>query len=460
LQSLLSQHNFYLNNHAANMNSRRSFLQKSSLLVGGGALASAIDNQAFAIFNNGVAPSDQINIGAIGIKGMGWSDTKSALKIPGVNLVAVCDVDEKVMDERLAELGKTTDVSKIKKYNDYRKLLEQKDIDAVIIGTPDHWHALMMIEACQAGKDVYVEKPVGNSIVECRRMVAAQERYNKVVQAGQWQRSQKHFKDAVDFVQGGQLGNIRTVKVWCYQGWMKPGPVVPDSAPPAGVDYKKWLGPAPTRPFNSSRFHFNFRWFWDYAGGLMTDWGVHLIDYALLGMKADLPKTVVGLGGPFAYPDLYQETPDTLTTLYEFDKFNMVWDSAMGIDNGSYGRDHGIAYIGNNGTLILNRGGWEVVEERQSGNKVSKPFQKSSDNGLDKHMENFFATIKNRKISELNCPIQAGAHVATVSQMGNISFRTGQKLTWDRNAGKFTDEAVNKAYLEKQYHNGYKLPKV
>lgn len=442
------------------MNSRRSFLQKSSLLVGGGALASAVDNQAFAIFNNGIAPSDQINIGAIGIKGMGWADTKAALKIPGVNLVAVCDVDKNVMDEKLADLAKTTDVSKIKKYDDYRKLLEQKDIDAVIIGTPDHWHALMMIDAVQAGKDVYVEKPVGNSIVECRRMVAAQEKYNKVVQAGQWQRSQKHFRDAVDFVQSGQLGNIRTVKVWCYQGWMKPGPVVPDSAPPAGVDFQKWLGPAPTRAFNSSRFHFNFRWFWDYAGGLMTDWGVHLIDYALLGMKADLPKSVVGLGGRFAYPDLYEETPDTLTTLYEFDKFNMVWDSAMGIDNGSYGRDHGIAYIGNNGTLILNRGGWEVIEERQSGNKVSRPFEKSSDNGLDKHMENFIATIKSRKMADLNCSIQAGAHVATVSQMGNISYRTGQKLTWDRDAAKFTDNAVNKAYLEKEYHNGYKLPKV
>ena len=142
------------------------------------------------------------------------------------------------------------------------RLLDDKSIDAVIIGTPDHWHALIMMDAVAAGKDVYVEKPVGNSIAECAAMVAAQQRYNKVVQAGQWQRSQQHFKDAVDFVQNGQLGNIRTVKVWCYQGWMKPGPVVPDSAPPAGVDYTAWLGPSQKRPFNSSRYHFNFRWFW------------------------------------------------------------------------------------------------------------------------------------------------------------------------------------------------------
>ncbi len=443
------------------MNARRKFLQQSTLLAAGGLLIPAFESNAFSIFKSRISPSDQVNIGAIGIKGMGWSNVMAALKIPGVNLVAVCDVDKSVIKNRLEELGKkNVDTSNIKTYGDYRNLLEQKDIDAVIIGTPDHWHALMMIHACEAGKDVYVEKPVGNSIIECNRMVAAQKRYNKIVQAGQWQRSQQHFKDAVAFVHSGQLGNIRTAKVWCYQGWMKPGPVVPDSAPPEGVDYKQWLGPAKTRPFNSSRFHFNFRWFWDYAGGLMTDWGVHLLDYALIGMKADLPISIAGLGGKFAYPDLYEETPDTLTTLYEFDKFNMVWDSAMGIDNGSYGRDHGIAFIGNNGTLILNRGGWEVIEEKRSSNKVIMPLQKSSDNGLDKHWVNFIDAVKSRKADDLNCSIQAGAHVATVAQMGNISYRSGKKLLWNKAKGAFTDEAINKQYLLNEYHNGYKLPVV
>jgi predicted dehydrogenase len=443
------------------MSSRRKFLYQSSLLAGAAALTAALQNKSYAFVQNRIAPSDQLNIGAIGIKGMGWANVKAALKIAGVNLVAVCDVDKEVIDNRLKELAAlNVDASKIKIYGDYRKLLEQKDIDAVIIGTPDHWHALMMIHACEAGKDVYVEKPVGNSIVECTTMVAAQQRYNKIVQAGQWQRSQQHFKDAVNFVHSGQLGNIRTAKVWCYQGWMKPGPVVPDSAAPAGVDYKQWLGPAATRPFNSSRFHFNFRWFWDYAGGLMTDWGVHLLDYALIGMKADLPISIAALGGKFAYPDLYEETPDTLTTLYEFDKFNMVWDSAMGIDNGSYGRDHGIAFIGNNGTLILNRGGWEVIEERQSKNKVIMPLQKSSDNGLDKHWVNFVDAVKSRNTANLNCSIQAGAHVATVAQMGNIAFRSGEKLFWNKEHGAFSDKNINKEYLMKEYHNGYLLPKI
>jgi len=443
------------------MNSRRDFLQKSAIIAGGSLLASTFNNQAFAIFKNRIMPSDQLNIGAVGINGMGWADVTAALKVPGVNLVAICDVDKNVMDKRMADLAKMNyDTSKVRRYDDYQALLDQKDIDAVVIGTPDHWHAMIMMHAVEAGKDVYCEKPVGNSIGECQAMVKAQQRYNKVVQAGQWQRSQQHFKDAVAFVQSGQLGNIRTVKVWCYQGWMKPGPVVADSAPPMGVNYAGWLGPAKTVPFNSSRFHFNFRWFWDYAGGLMTDWGVHLLDYGLLGMNSPIPKSVSALGGRFAYPELYEETPDTLTTLYEFDGFNMVWDSAMGIDNGSYNRDHGIAYIGNNGTLILNRGGWEVIEERQSKSKVSKPFVAQSDNGLDKHWENFVSVVKSRKMDELNCPVQAAAHVATVAQMGNIAYRSGKKLEWNEAAHEFTDKAVNKQYLMKEYHNGYKLPRV
>ncbi|MGZ3882172.1 MAG: Gfo/Idh/MocA family protein [Flavisolibacter sp.] len=443
------------------MTGRRQFLKHTSKVVIGSAFLSVLDHSAFAVLKKRFAPSDQVNIGAIGINGMGWANVLSALKLSGVNLVAVCDVDKNVIDRRLSELAKLNiDSSKVKIFSDYRELLDQKDVDAVIIGTPDHWHALIMIDACGAGKDVYVEKPVGNSIIECRAMVAVQKEHNRVVQAGQWQRSQKHFKDAINFVKTGVLGNIRTVKVWCYQGWMKSAPVVADSAPPPGVDFQKWLGPAPKRPFNASRFHFNFRWFWDYAGGLMTDWGVHLLDYGLLGTGSPLPRTVVALGGKFAYPDMAQETPDTLTALYEFDHFNLVWDHAMGIDNGSYERDHGIAFIGNNATLILNRSGWEVVEERQSKNKVMRPLEKASDNGLDRHWENFISVVRSRKLSDLNCPIEAGAHVATVAQMGNISFRSGQRIDWDRDAGKFSDEKINNQFLMKPYHNGYKLPGV
>ncbi|MEO7310518.1 MAG: Gfo/Idh/MocA family oxidoreductase [Chitinophagaceae bacterium] len=443
------------------MKDRRSFLKRSASVAGGSLLLSMFDSPAFAYFKNRVAPSDQVNIGLIGANGMGWSNLKSAIKIPGINVLGICDVDSNVIDRRLKELEDLKmDVSKIKRYGDYRALLDQKDIDVVIIGTPDHWHALMMIHALESGKDVYVEKPVGNSIGECRAMVAAQERYGKVVQCGQWQRSQQHFKDAVDFVHGGKLGNIRTVKVWCYLDWKQPIPVKPDSPVPAGVDYQKWLGPAPTRPFNINRFHFNFRWFWDYAGGLMTDWGVHLLDYAFMGMNAPTPNSIVAVGGKFADPNSADETPDTLMALYEFDHYNIIWDHAVGIGNGDYGRDHGIAFIGNNGTLVLNRNGWEVMEEKKNAGKVLVPFAKSSDNGLDKHWENFIGVVKSKNLADLHCPIQAGAHVATLAQMGNIAYRSKQKLFWDLEKKQFTDNAINKKYLMKEYQNGYKLPMV
>lgn len=435
---------------------RKEFIKQTAALTAGSMIL-----PGFSTIQTGtgiLGANNRLRFGVIGINGMGWTNTKSLAKVDGVTLAAVCDVDQNVIAKRIKELG--SDGEKVKIFSDYRELLAQKDIDAVIIGTPDHWHALMMIHASESGKHVYVEKPVGNSIGECRAMVAAQKRYGNVVQVGQWQRSQNHFQDAVAYIATGVLGNIRTVKVWCYQGWMRPQEKVANSAPPSGVDYGAWLGPAKQLPFNSSRFHFHFRWFWDYAGGLMTDWGVHLLDYALLGMRAAEPKTIAALGGHFAYPDLSQETPDTLTTLYEFDSFNMVWDSAMGIDNGSYGRDHGIAFIGNNGTLILNRGGWEVIEEAKSKNKAVRPLAIPNHNALDSHTQNFVDAIRSDSPEMVNCSVQDGAHVATVAQMGNIAYRTGQKLNWDKTKGTFTDGQINDTYLKASYHNGYTLPNI
>jgi predicted dehydrogenase len=394
-------------------------------------------------------------VGVIGVNGMGWSNLTSFMKIPDINVAALCDVDDNVLNFRKYELAKNG--IQTKTYTDYRKLLENKDIDVVIIGTPDHWHCLQMVEACEAGKDVYVEKPVGNSIEECNVMVAAQKKYNRAVQVGQWQRSVPHFVDALEFIKSGKLGKIRTVKAWAYQGWMRNIEVKPDGPVPAGVNYDMWLGPATKRPFNPNRFHFQFRWFWDYAGGLMTDWGVHLIDYALLGMNASFPKSAVALGGKYAYPDGAHETPDTLATVYEFDGYNMIWEQAQSISNGNYGKDHGISFIGNNGTLVLWRGGWEVIPDEKRMEAV--PYQPSKGSGLDFHTQNFIQAVKSRELGKLTCPIQTGAHVATVCQMGNISYRTGNKVSWDPTKSRFNEEKAN-AYLAAKYNNGYKIPKV
>ena len=432
---------------------RKNFIKKSALLASSGFLFPRFSSLSKA--GSVLGSNETINIGTIGLNSMGWWNTKSLLRIPEVNLIAICDVDARVIEKRKAEMDKQG--VKVKTFRDYRKLLEDKDIDAVVIGTPDHWHALMMIHASEAGKHIYCEKPIGNSIGECRLMVDAQNRYGNVVQVGQWQRSQNHFQEAVNYIKSGVIGPIRTVKTWCYFGSVRPNPIIPNSPAPKELDYKRWLGPAKMRSFNKSRLHFNFRWFWDYAGGLMTDWGVHLIDFALIGMQASLPKTVVSLGGKFAYPNLAQETPDTLTALYEFDQFNLIWDSAMGIDNGPYGKRHGIAFIGDYATLVLNRNGWEVIEESGNENKVAKPLVKSSDNGLDKHTQNFIEAIRSNDPLKVKCTIKEGEHVATIAQMGNISYRSGDKLQWDFSKNKFSDNKINSKYYTSEYHNGYQL---
>ncbi|GGW27030.1 NADH-dependent dehydrogenase [Arenibacter certesii] len=401
-----------------------------------------------------VSPNDQIGVGLIGCKGMGFSDLSSMLKINEVHIVGLCDVDNEVLQKRAVDLEKAG-FKKPELYKDYRKLLENKDIDVVIIGTPDHWHCLQLSDSLNAGKDVYCEKPLANSIEECNLMLHSVKNSDRMVQIGQWQRSQPHFVDAINFVHSGKLGQIRLAKAWAYQGWMKSIPVLPDTLPPAGVDYDMWLGPAPKRPFNANRFHFNFRWYWDYAGGLMTDWGVHLMDYALYGMKANTPKSVMALGGKFAYPDDAAETPDTLQTVYEYDDFSILWEHATGIDGGNYGRNHGISFIGNNGTLVLDRNGWEVIAEKDR--MESLPLQQNQGSGLDKHTINFIEAVKARDASLLKAPLQIGYDAAMVCHMGNVAFKTGNRIYWDQDTGQFSDAQAN-SLIKAHYHNGWELP--
>ena len=444
---------------------RRKFISQSSLAVLGGGASFLFPTELLAVLRKKVGPNDRINVGLIGCNGMGFSDLISLLKISEISVIALCDVDKRVLERRTAELEKAG-IKKPKWYNDYRELLDNKDIDVVVIGTPDHWHCLQLTDAVNAGKDVYCEKPIANSIQECNLMFNAVNASDRMVQIGQWQRSQPHFVDAINFVHSGQLGEIRLSKAWAYQGWMKPVPQIADSASPDGVDYNMWLGPAPMRAFNQNRFHFSFRWFWDYAGGLMTDWGVHLIDYALYGMKAGTPKSVMALGGKFAYPNDASETPDTLQTVFEYDGFSILWEHATGIDGGNYGRDHGIAFIGNTGTLVLDRNGWEVIPEGEfqgwGKEKIPKmerlPLQQNKGNGLDLHTANFIEAVKSRDASKLNAPIKVGYETALVSHMGNVAYKTGDRLYWDKDKGEFTSEAAN-LITQATYHNGWELPK-
>jgi predicted dehydrogenase len=443
-------------------NNRRNFIKKSSFA----ALASItatnfIAKNAFSK-NTNVA---ELKCALIGCNGMGFSNLQRHIKIPGVQCVALCDVDQSVLDKRAIDTEKIQGL-KPTLYNDYRKLLEDKSIDYVIIGSPDHWHCLMAVHAMEAGKHVYVEKPIALYMEECNVMLNAARKLNKIVQVGQWQRSGPHYDEAIKMVHSGMLGQIRLVKVWAYQGWMKPVPVLPNSTPPAGVDYKMWLGPAQTKPFNPNRFHFNFRWFWDYAGGLMTDWGVHEIDIALYAMKAKAPISVMASGGKFAYPDDTSETPDTLQTVFQYDGFNMLWEHATGINGGNYGRTEGISFIGNDGTLVLNRDGWELIPEVKVNNGVkSQKFEakkydkKTQDDYVKMHAENFVEALRKNDPSILKCGIETGSIAALNAQMGNIAYKLGRRVYWNEKTGNFgTDTAAN-ALMKAKYNNGWKLPK-
>ncbi|MDP6375456.1 MAG: Gfo/Idh/MocA family oxidoreductase [Pseudomonadales bacterium] len=387
-------------------------INRRAILKAGGAAVLA----PFA--NTHAAPSDTINIGVIGCNGMGFSDLASMVKVPGTRAVALCDVDVNVLERRAADVV-SAGGNAPRLYGDYRALLDDRDIDAVIIGTPDHWHCLQMVHAAEAGKDVYVEKPLANSIDECTRMIVAAERYATVVQVGQWQRSGAHWCDAMDYVHSGSLGEIRAVRAWAYMDWLKNIPRKPDTSVPEGVDYDMWLGPAPERPFNPNRFHFTFRWFWDYAGGLMTDWGVHLIDIVVWGMKADFPRRVMSSGGNFAYPESAMETPDTQQAIYEFDGFSMIWEHAVGIGLGPFQRSHGIAFIGNNGTLVVDRAGWELFPESEPGRDGARHYKlqavprrtaRPEARGLDQHTENFIECMRTRATPR--CDLQTASLAA------------------------------------------------
>ncbi len=434
---------------------RRDFIKKSVLATGGLGLVSSFPAASASI----LGANEKITCGVIGINGMGFANLKAFLNLPNTECAAICDVDENVLNKRV------TDIEKLQEkvpalYKDYRKMLEHQGIDVIIIGTPDHWHTLPFVEAAELGYDIYCEKPLANTIQECDIMERAVDRYRIVAQVGQWQRSDKHWQDAIAYVHSGKLGKIRTVRTWSYQGWMKSVPVVPDTAVPEGVDYDFWLGPAPKRPFNQNRFHFNFRWFWDYAGGMMTDWGVHIVDYALFGMERYAPKSVMSLGGKFAYPEDATETPDTQQAIYEFDGFTLLWDHGIGIDGGYYGRSHGVAFVGNEGTLVVDRGGWEVIPEPKGGNPTLErvPLVKAEGGGLQNHMLNFVAAIKEG--AKLNCPVNIAAGVARTCHLGNIAYKTGRRLYWDPVNHRFKNDKEANELLNAKYRDPWRLPVV
>ncbi len=406
--------------------------------------------------------NDRIRFGLIGCGGMGRADMRDFLKAGKTELVALCDVDPAHIERAQSTAVDAGSPKAEFTTSDFRGLIDRNDLDAVIVGTPDHWHAIPTILACQSGKDVYVEKPLALSIGEGRAMVNAARKHNRVVQMGTQQRSASHYHEAVEYVRSGKLGKIRLVQCWAYLDWIGEVQPVADSDPPEGVDYDMWLGPAPARPFNKNRFHFSFRWYWDYSGGLMTDWGAHMIDIANWAMGIKAPSSAMSIGGKYGFPSDAQETPDTQQVLWQFPDFSMVWEHAIGVGRGPETREHGVLFHGNNGVLVVDRAGWEVYPETDAKDKPREyrsaglPRQDAGRQDYHLlHVRNFLDCMRSRK--QPRSDVEIGHNSMIACHLGNMAFRLGRRVDWNVENEKVVNDPEAQKLVTREYRAPWTL---
>ncbi|MDH5397397.1 MAG: Gfo/Idh/MocA family oxidoreductase [Cyclobacteriaceae bacterium] len=442
--------------------SRREALKQGVTLATGLGLAGSYGNRLFAIGKK-TAPSDRVNLALIGCRNRGYHVLENHLKLADTKCVALCDVDSEVLEKRSAEI-KEKYGQKPKVYTDYRKMLENKDIDAVIIGTPDHWHCLQLVHACEAGKDVYVEKPMANSIEECNVMVNATRKYKRVVQVGQQQRSSRHWQEIMKTIQSTKLGKLRKVEMWANFNYGVGGEKVSDSPVPKSVDYNLWLGPAPKRKtFNTGRFHGNWRMWWDYGGGLMTDWGVHLIDMGLwAGPVSGAPQVTLAYGDNLSFPDHARETYDTMSVTWPLTDYIMTWEHTAGTQNGPFDKPYGIRFICDKATILADRSGYKTIPEwdqQRETHQAEAEEVKRYSTEYDMHAGNFIDCIKSRE--DPICTVEDGRRVALYAHMANIAVRTGElKLQWDDANNRFAGSDKANQYIAPKYREPWVLPQV
>lgn len=439
--------------------SRRAFLKNSSLSVAGLGFLS----HEFSSFPKG-SPNDRINIALIGAKNKGFNILTHMMKTGQVNCLAICDVDQNILEKRIEDVKESYGQTP-KGYGDFRILLEDEAIDAVIIGTPDHWHCLIMVLACQAGKDVYVEKPLANSIEECNLMLAAARKYNRVVQVGQQQRSGEVWNSAMAHIHAGGIGEIKRVNVWANFPYGMGAPKVPDKAIPKGLDYDFWQGPASKIAYNPNRVHGNWRHFWDYGGGLMTDWGVHLLDMALWAKNIQHePKSVIASGANYNMAAYSRETFELMDVSFPMENYFIHWTHTAGIAVGPYEKPYGVEFIGDKGAIIADRGDWFILqgnkEESKQATKLAKEdYNFTGKSAMEIHVLDFLNSVRERTTT--NCPVETGRNVALYAHMGNIAVRSGAGvLQWDGAEGEFIGSDKANAFLKPEYHGGWELPKV
>ncbi len=396
--------------------------------------------------------NDRIRIGLIGCGGRGRQDWGNFLKEPAVEPVAVCDVYEPFRNR-----GVEMTQGRAKPYHDFRQLLDQKDIDAVIVATPDHWHALITIAACGAGKDVYCEKPLSLMAAEGRKMVEAARKNNRVVQTGSQQRSGAHYAQAVKLIQDGGIGEVHRIHAGMQRN-IYPGlkPTEMADGVPTGLDWDMWLGPAPRIPFDPFRCIYNFRWFWNYSGGQMTNWGAHHLDIARWILAAEAPISVSAAGGRYALTD-GGETPDVQQVTYQFPKAVVTWTTSEVAE----GKSSTLDIYGSKGMLTLLRGGFQVKPEMVSiaGSKEKTPAMEAisaKGGNLDEaHVKNFLECLRTRK--RPNADVEEGHRSAIMCHLGNISMRLGRSLKWDSAKEEVIGDPEANRWLMKPYRAPWRL---
>jgi predicted dehydrogenase len=424
---------------------RRYFLMSSA--AAGASLRSSVLASA-----NG-----RIRVACVGIRGRGGAHINGYAGLPDAEVAALCDVDESVLEKRAREVEARTK-KRPATYTDYRKLLEDKSIDAVSLATPNHWHALGTIWACQAGKDVYVEKPCTHNVFEARQILAATRKYNRIVQQGSQSRSSSALQEAVQKLKEGLLGDVYMGRGLCFK-WRDTIKRTPIEPVPAGVHYDLWLGPAPKREFTRNRFHYNWHWFWDYGNGDIGNQGIHQMDICRWLLDVKYPTRISSTGGHFMFDD-DQETPNTQVATFEFDglgkkKFLVFevrhWmsnhEAGIGEGNKKDSNTIGNIFYGSKGYMVVG-GGYKTFLGREQ-----EPGPARSGGG--NHFQNFLDAVRSRKPSDLNAEIEEGAMSTVLVHLANISYRLGRTLNFDPKTQTCIGDAEANRMLTRKYREPF-----
>ena len=405
-----------------------------------------------------VGANERRRFAFIGVSGQGTFNLKVLLGEPDVEVPVLCDANLDRAAKARKIVGDKAEVAQ-----DYRRVLDRKDLDGVFIGTPDHWHAIIAVHACQAGKDVYVEKPMTHVVAEGRRLIEAARKHKRVVQVGTQQRSGEHYAQAAKLIQSGGLGRVHHVRSWNTTN-RTPGVRKPEGQKvPEALNWDLWLGPAPKRPYDSVRGSGQHRFFWDYAGGRLTDLGVHQMGTIQWLMNVKAPLSAVAVGGKFAVePWDYWDTPDTLNVLYEYPGWTCEFVVRDGSGYAPEGARWGNVFHGTKGTMYIDRGGYQIIPDgdRMPASVVGTP-RKSGDMPTrlsGAHIRNFLDCLRTRKQPVSNP--EDGHQSATPPHLGNIAYRVGRKIHWDAEKERIVGDEQANGMLTKTHRAPYVLPAV